>query len=129
MVNLKIELEKHFNTNWISTPIQWEGIDIQAPSDGKWIGLKFNPIDRTQYAYDGSSGRTKDQAQLEVSCYATSTTKSLSLGDEVKAFIENWNYSGIDANVGLGVPDGNGVINLDNYIFESVLTFQIKSYN
>ena len=129
MVELKKELETHFNTNWSATPIQWEGLDFTRPTDGKWIALKFHPINRLLYAFDGNTGRNADTAQLEVFTYGDSSTESISLGDDVKTFIENWKYSTADARVGLGVPDGNGVINLDNNIYESVLTFQINSYN
>lgn len=129
MVFLKQEIEAYFHSSWSDTPIQWEGIDFSAPTDGEWIALKFNAIDRALYAYDGNDGRTRDIAQLQVMTYGKTTTASLSLGDDVKAFIENHNYSNVDAKVGLGVPDGNGVLNLENDIFESVLTFEIISYN
>lgn len=129
MVSLKQELEAYFNDNWVDTPIQWDGIDFSKPVGGSWIGLKFNPIDRALYAYDGQDGRNRDLAQLEVMTYGKTTTASISLGDDVKTFIENWKFVTNDAQVGLGVPDGNGVINLESDIFESVLTFEIISYN
>lgn len=129
MKDLKVGIDTKFVNEWVATPIQWDGLDFKSPTDKKWIGLKFTPIDRKAYAFDGSDGRTTDKALLEVSIYGSSSTESLSIGDDVKAFIENWNYTSIDAKVGLGVPDGHGVINLENDIFESVLTFQITRYN
>ena len=129
MVQNVITLETHFKDNWTLTPIQYEGDNFKAPV-GPWISLVFVPVDREIYAYDGADGRAKDLMLMRVYSYDKTPTKAMALSDEVKAFIECYEYD--SARVGLGLPDvtGNsGVMSLENNIFESAIMFQVTNYN
>jgi len=53
----------------------------------------------------------------------------LGLEDEVRTFIECYKDASIDMSVGDGVPNGNGVVNLDNGVFQSISLYDITRYN
>ena len=103
--------------------------DFTQPTGGKWISLVFIPIARDTYAFDGQNGRSVDLVQFKVLSYGTNATQALGLDDDVRTFLECFSIPNNDAKVGNGVPDGLGIIDLDNDVFEIGSLYEINSYN
>ncbi len=129
MVALKIELEQYFVDNWTETPIQFQGNDYTAPIDNRWIYIEFIPIDRAIYSMGCPFPYSMDTVMLRVYARDTTPTASLSLDDEVRTFIECFQMSSVTATVGDGVPDGLGIVDLGNSIFETASNYTIEAYN
>lgn len=128
MVKIKQELEAYFQDNWTDTPIQFDISTFQQPVDMEWISLIFIPIDRTIYAYDGANGRKADVAQFKVLSYSTSPTKALIIEESVKAFLECYELTTVDAQVEEGKPDTLGAINLGTGTYETGLLFSVTAW-
>ncbi len=73
--------------------------------------------------------RTLDVIDVKVLSYSDNPTKVIGLEDDVKTFLECWDVPNHGAEVGVGKPDGLGIIDLDNGVFEAVTTYLIESYN
>jgi len=129
MTNIKRELEQAFLDHWTFTPVQFDTTDFKAPNDKQWIAPQFIPIDRHIYAFDGAKGRKVDRMQVKILCYSNSPTKVLMLEDKVKEFLECHDLQTVDAWIDVGVPDGLGIIPLDNGTYNSALTFAVKAYH
>lgn len=124
---VKKSIEAKFLADWNTTPIQWEGIPFTATP--QWISLVFIPIDRTLYGFDGNDGRKRDTILLKITSFSDSTTRALELEDEVRTFIECYNDGVLNYKVGLGVPNGDGIISLDNGVFMTTSLYEIQNFN
>jgi len=127
MKSLKIEIEKYFVDHWTQTPIQFQGSTFTQASE--WISVVFIPLDRSLYAFDGGNGRKMDTVMVKVLSYSDNPTKTLGLEDDVRAFLECIEVPNNNARVGMGKPDGLGVLDLENGVFEASSTYLIQSYN
>ena len=127
MKSLKVEIEKYIQANWTQTPVKFQGSTFAQTSE--WVSVVFIPLDRSLYAFDGGDGRKKDTVMLKVLSYSDNPTKCLGLEDDVRAFLECINIPNNNARVGMGKPDGLGVIDLENGVFEASSTYLIESYN
>lgn len=124
MVDMKIAIDTYFNDSWSSTPIQWQGMTFEQPADGEWIQLSFTPIAREQGGF--GAGCATNMAQLRVMSYGTTPNASLTLDGEVQEFIENY-YWGEGNNVDTQEPDGLGIIDFDNGVFETSSLYLVTS--
>lgn len=129
MHSLKEQLEIYFNENWVLTPVQYQGARFDQPTDKTWIYISFVPIDRAVYGFDGGNGRKMDTAMLRVSSYSSNPLKSLEIDDAVRAFLECWELPFNDCQVQEGVPDGLGIVDLGNGMFETISNYLMNSYN
>lgn len=129
MNKLKKEVEQYFLDNWSTSPIQWDEDDsFKAPSDKSWIGINFIPIDRSVIGLDGGSGRKSNLAQVKIFSYGRNPTKALELEDSVRAFFECIDLPLNDARVGLGEPDGFGVVDMQNGLYQSATLYDVKTW-
>ena len=129
MVDIKKEIDALFNDDWIETPVQFQGTDFTTPNNKRWISIRFTPIDRALYAFDGANGRKADTVQVQVLCYDKSTTKALELEDSVREFFECYKLQTVNGTVEEGNPDGLGVVNIGNDVYQTSSLYTIKVYN
>lgn len=126
MTIVKINIESYFKSTWHTSPIQWEGVPFEVTTD-KWISLAFIPIDRKTYAFDGADGRKQDTILIKITSYAKTSTLAIELEEEVRRFFEC--YSDLSFKVGVGVPNGDGIIPLDNGYFMATSLYEIQNFN
>ena len=117
MYDTKVEIEEYFNLNWVSTPVQYQGIDFVNPK--KWVSVIFIPIERSS----NTCGRVFENSQLKVLVYDVSPTLAIKLMDELNDFLSCLQLN--TCNIGVGVPDGMGIIPLDNGVHEIVSLFEV----
>jgi len=117
----KSVLDKHFQANWMRSPIQYDGIRFEPPDSMKWISLKFVPAARESLSL---AGLKRDTATLQVLCYDTSVTKAYQLAAEVGKQFECTQVQ--DCYIKEAVPDGEGAIPLHNGIYETTVTFEVE---
>ncbi|RLA68955.1 MAG: hypothetical protein DRG09_06930 [Epsilonproteobacteria bacterium] len=115
------EINKYFNDNWMDTPIQYEGIRFDTPTDGKWISLQVHPYGREEQTF--GKGVRKEKGLLKVFVYETSATLAYELASQVDTFIAETFISKIFIDV--GSPDGQGAEALKDGIFEVLLNFEM----
>lgn len=127
MQNLKKAVETYFNDDWTSTPLQFQGSAL--PDTDTFIYIVFVPIDRSVYGIGNNKGRKKDTVMIRVSSYSSNPLRSLEIDDAVRDFFECWEVPNIDAQVQSGVPDGLGIVDLGNGMFETISNYMIDSYN
>ncbi len=119
MTAIKQKIEQYFIDSWHGAPfiVQGQEINSQPP----FMVISFIPIDREKVSYGGTCAHSRDTAAFKIECYETNPTKCLILEDSVKAFLECYNIDSI--RVAEGKPDGLGIIDLENHLFQSVLLF------
>lgn len=127
MQNLKKQIEIYFNDNWTDTPVQYQG--SSEPDTDTFIYITFVPLDRSVYGMDSNGGRKKDTVMARIFSYSSNPLKSLEIDDSVREFFECWELPGIDARTQTGVPDGLGIVDLGNGMFETTSNYTIESYN
>lgn len=124
MVDMKIAIDTYFSDNWTECPVHYQGMTFTQPSDAKWIHIMFTPIEREQYGF-GDACAT-NIAQLRILSYGDTPNASLTLDGDVQTFIENY-YWGTGNNVETAEPDGLGIIDLDNGVFETSTLYIVTS--
>jgi len=121
----KSELDKHFDANWILTPIKYDGIDFDKPdSIDSWISVQLIPSTRIDDTF--GKGAVKEDGVVRVFSYARSATMAYKLASEVCKFLDYETISNIIFTVGEG--DGQGALNLDGFYEVSTVfpVFTIK---
>ena len=117
-------VDAEFQTNWHDTPIQYDGADFQKPSND-WIAIALIPTDRKTVGFDGTlGGRKSEQGIIRVRTYSQSATKALELAGKVATFLECREFAGL--SVGVCEPDGGGSVPLDNGLYETETTFNVR---
>ena len=132
MFNDKNVIDKYFQDNWTETPISFDGVGFDIPTDNKWVSVAMVVYDRSLYAISPQHGRKLDYGKIIVRCYDISPTLVMKLCAKVQEFLECHTIIADDGKeilVDMGISDDLGVVNLDNGIFEVQLGFKIKKYN
>ena len=119
---IKKTLEEHFIDNWTDTPIQHDGQTINYDGVDSFISLKYVAVSNTLY-YSGK----KTTGQLQIFCYAKSTSLAYQLSDTVFNFIKCLD---LDNDVHTKTPQVQGsAINLDGEFFEVFTFVPVECYS
>ena len=120
----KSKIDKYFDANWSETPIQYDGIHFDMPTDGRWISIQLHPF----YAIEETFGRavTDERGLIKVFAYDKSATLTFELSNDVCLFLNEIFIDG--AFVNTGVPDGRGAMPLRDGVFESLTNFTIENF-
>lgn len=121
LYGLNPSINKYFNDNWMSTPVQYEGIRFESPADGEWISISLHPYEREEQTFGNNV--TFENGLLKIFSYSTSSTLAYKLAQEVSLFIEETFID--EAFIGVGKGDSNGAIPLDNNIYEVLTLFEV----
>lgn len=121
IAEIKSTVESYFQTNWIETEIDWNGVDFITPSNKEWISIQTIPFDRVPYAYDGTGDRKRDDVIIKVRAYAPNPHSAFVLQDELITFLEGKEL--LTTQYLVGKPDGNGATSLENGIYEVAIDF------
>ena len=117
-------LDAEFQANWTLTPIQYDGADFNEPHSD-WVSIALIPTDRKIVGFDGTlGGRKSEEGIIRVRTYSTSATQALALAGKVATFLECRELNGL--TIGVCEPDGGGAVPLDNSLYETEITFNIK---
>ena len=92
----KSTLETYLQTNWTQTTIQFEGVPFPTSGVAKFIALKYVGVANDQYF----SGRKYLNAQLQVFCYAKTSTLCHKLADDVCTLMNCKQLGDIEVRVG-----------------------------
>ncbi len=118
----KEKVDQYFNDNWITTPIQYDGIRFDKPSDGIWISVQLVPYARESDTFGG--GGNFNRGLVKVFAYSTSVTLSFQLAQSLQVFLDEVSID--EAFINIGVPDGNGAIHLQDGVYETLTNFEIN---
>lgn len=119
---IKSTLEEYFMDNWTQTQIQNDGQTIEYTGIDSFISLKYVAVSNTTY-YSGK----KTTGQLQIFCYAKSSTLSYQLSDTVFNFIKCLD---LDNDVHTKTPQVQGsAINLDGEFFEVFTFVPVECYS
>jgi len=122
--NAKPLVDTEFQSNWTETPIQYDGADFAEPS-ADWIAIALIPTDRKTVGFDGTlGGRKSEEGIIRVRAYAKSATQALHLTGKVATFLECREFAGV--SVGVCEPDGGGAVPLENGLYETETTFNVR---
>ena len=122
--NAKPLVDVEFQSNWTDTPIQYDGADFAEPHM-EWIAISLIPTDRKTVGFDGTlGGRKSEEGIIRVRAYSASSTLALQLTGKVATFLECREFAGL--SVGVCEPDGGGAVPLENGLYETETTFNIK---
>lgn len=125
MVNIKQKVEQYFIDSWTGAPFNFQGNDIEAVAP--FFTISFVPLEREAYSFGGACSRKRDTAYFKISSYETNPTKCIILDDEVRAFLECYNVDSVQLEE--GKPDGLGIVDLENGLFESVTNYGATQHN
>ncbi len=124
LYDLKPELDRYFDTNWASTPVQYDGVRFEKPDYNKWISVQLVPVSRIDATF--GDGVDEERGIVKVYCYDNSPTLVYKLASEVLNFLEITAIG--DAFVDMGQSDGNGAVPLHDGIYETLINFSVQ-YN
>ena len=121
MTEIKQKVEQYFVDNWTGEAVFFQGQN--APSGNAFIVISFIPLDSALVGFGGSETRKRREATFNVKSYESNPTRCMMLDDKVRAFLECYNVDNII--VGVGEPDGLGIIDLEagNGLFESSVNY------
>ena len=121
MTEIKQNIEEYFVNAWHHEPVYFQGQETSAAHE--FIVLSFIPINSAIAGFGGAQTRKRREALINVKSYCTNPTRCMVLDDKVRAFLECYNVDNIE--VGVGEPDGLGVIDLEagNGFFESSVNY------
>jgi len=119
---IKSTLEQYFIDNWTQTQIQNDGQTIEYTGIDSFISLKYVGIGNKSLL-----GSQSTSAQLQIFCYAKSTTLAYKLSDDVATFIK---CKDLDNDVHSTVPQQTGsALNLDGEFFEVMIYVPVYCYS
>ncbi len=123
---IKKTIDKHFGDNWVTTPIQLQGEELDTAGLDDFISLIYTPVENTPYGLDGTStGRIEYNGLYRVFCYAKNPTKTFILADAVKAFLNGKQFGDISIEVG----QDSGINDLKNGFYQTVCTFNLSEWS
>lgn len=124
--NIKTTLDQYFLDNWVATPIQYEGTQLNTNALTEFISLQYAPVYNDQYAFDGTTtGRINYVGLQKVFCYAKTPTKAFQLADSVKTFLNGKQLGNIYIEVGQDNPAND----LGNNFYEVLITFRLTEWS